>query len=81
MQRTVFESEVYARNRGVFPFKIIIEESLVNGFHTVDIMRIEYRNVAGKIYEEKDILNRTFWKEEERVIHTEKEKITGGGAK
>ena len=47
----VFESEVYAENgKGCLPFKVIVEEKRSKDKHSVEVRKIEFNSVGGKVF-------------------------------
>lgn len=60
----VFDSGVKAQNsRAVLPFRIVVEETDINGKHEMVIKRITYKTIGNKTYEEVQLLSGTTWRE------------------
>lgn len=62
----IFESEIYAKNgRGCLPFKIVVEETFVQGKRKVEVRKIEYNTVGEKMLENESLMFATAWTEEQ----------------
>ena len=65
----VFESEIYGLNgTGCLPFKIVIEESLEQGKHKVEVKKIEYTTAGEKMIENEGLMFATAWTERQTPI-------------
>lgn len=65
----VFESEVYAENgKGCLPFKVIVEESHSKDKHSVEVRKIEFNSVGGKVFPKESLMFVTGWTEEQKPL-------------
>ena len=60
----VFESEIYAENgKGCFPFKVVVEETCVDGKRKVEVRKIEYTKIGEQTFENESLMFATAWTE------------------
>ena len=65
----IFESPIYALNgTGCLPFKVVIEETRVNDRRKVEVKKIEYATIDGKMIENEGLMFATGWTERQTPI-------------
>ena len=65
MERVLFESEIFnMKAKGMFPFRIRVSESIVNGNHTVQVIPEEFEKIGDNLVVKKQkLLNGSVWHE------------------
>ncbi|WP_029202046.1 hypothetical protein [Oribacterium sp. NK2B42] len=65
MERVLFESEIFNEEaKGMFPFRIRVSESIVNGNHTVQVIREGFEKIGENlVVKNQKLLNGSVWNE------------------